>query len=282
MLTKIKILLAELSRGFSVIVAPRGTGTTVSFGIPGRAAIALLIILAVLLVGLMFSGYTYVRLALLTVEVDRLERQNDDLRSQTEKINEIRAEMAEVEEMRRWIESWAGVVPAEGVPEEGEEGVNFYAPTWPRRYSYEIMRDVYMFQTRLLPDMIIPTPGWVSRWYVEKSEGQASHPGVDIVAATGTPVRSALDGEVTFAGWDDIYGNVVYVQHNDSITTVYGHNDEMLVNEGDHVAKGEVIARVGNTGRSTAPHLHFAVLKNGIAEDPGLYVNLGHSKSQGN
>ncbi|MGD9140501.1 MAG: M23 family metallopeptidase [bacterium] len=282
MLTRLKILLAELGKGFSVIVAPRGTGTTVSFSIPGNAAIAILVILVVLLAGLAFSGYTYVRLALLTVEVERLERQNENLRAQAEKVNEIRVELARVEEMRRRIESWAGLVPAEGEVEEGEADVALYVPTWPRRYSYEIMRDVYLYQTKLLPDMIIPTAGWVSRWYVENVEGQASHPGVDIVAATGTPVRSALDGEVTFAGWDDIYGNVVRVQHNDSIVTMYGHNDEVLVEEGDRVAKGEVIARVGNTGRSTAPHLHFAVLKNGIAEDPELYVNLGHSKSQGN
>jgi murein DD-endopeptidase MepM/ murein hydrolase activator NlpD len=282
LLTRLKILLAELGKGFSVIVAPRGTGTTVSFSIPGNAAIAILVILVVLLAGLAFSGYTYVRLALLTVEVERLERQNENLRAQAEKVNEIRVELARVEEMRRRIESWAGLVPAEGEVEEGEADVALYVPTWPRRYSYEIMRDVYLYQTKLLPDMIIPTAGWVSRWYVENVEGQASHPGVDIVAATGTPVRSALDGEVTFAGWDDIYGNVVRVQHNDSIVTMYGHNDEVLVEEGDRVAKGEVIARVGNTGRSTAPHLHFAVLKNGIAEDPELYVNLGHSKSQGN
>jgi len=282
LLTRLKILLAELGKGFSVIVAPRGTGTTVSFSIPGNAAIAILVILVVLLAGLAFSGYTYVRLALLTVEVERLERQNGNLRAQAEKVNEIRVELARVEEMRRRIESWAGLVPAEGEVEEGEADVALYVPTWPRRYSYEIMRDVYLYQTKLLPDMIIPTAGWVSRWYVENVEGQASHPGVDIVAATGTPVRSALDGEVTFAGWDDIYGNVVRVQHNDSIVTMYGHNDEVLVEEGDRVAKGEVIARVGNTGRSTAPHLHFAVLKNGIAEDPELYVNLGHSKSQGN
>jgi murein DD-endopeptidase MepM/ murein hydrolase activator NlpD len=282
LLTRLKILLAELGKGFSVIVAPRGTGTTVSFSIPGNAAIAILVILVVLLAGLAFSGYTYVRLALLTVEVERLERQNGNLRAQAEKVNEIRVELARVEEMRRRIESWAGLVPAEGEVEEGEADVALYVPTWPRRYSYEIMRDVYLYQTKLLPDMIIPTAGWVSRWYVENVEGQTSHPGVDIVAATGTPVRSALDGEVTFAGWDDIYGNVVRVQHNDSIVTMYGHNDEVLVEEGDRVAKGEVIARVGNTGRSTAPHLHFAVLKNGIAEDPELYVNLGHSKSQGN
>jgi murein DD-endopeptidase MepM/ murein hydrolase activator NlpD len=95
-------------------------------------------------------------------------------------------------------------------------------------------------------------------------------------------VRCALDGEVIFAGWDDIYGNVVRVQHNDSIMTVYGHNDRILVKEGEWVTKGKVIARVGNTGRSTAPHLHFEVLKNGIAENPRLYVNLGHKEAQGN
>jgi murein DD-endopeptidase MepM/ murein hydrolase activator NlpD len=280
--TKIRIILAEINKGFSVIVAPRGTGTTVGFSIPGKMAIVLLVILGVLIIGLAFSGYTYIRLTILAMEVGRLERQNEALRVQTDKIDEIREEMAEMERMRRQIESWAGMVPTEWQPEEGEEDVYIYVPMWPRRYSYEIMRDVYRYQTKLLPDMIIPTSGWVSRWYVGNDEGEASHPGVDIVAATGTPVRSALDGEVIFSGWDEIYGNVIRVQHNDSITTVYGHNDEILVNEGERVAKGKVIARVGNTGRSTAPHLHFEVLKNGIAEDPELYVNLGHSKSQGN
>lgn len=282
MFTKIRIILAEIGRGLSVIVAPRGTGTTVSFNLPGKMAIVLLIVLGVLIIGLAFSGYTYVRLTILAMEVARLERQNEYLRAQTAKIDEIRAEMAEVDRMRRQIESWAGMAPAELEQEEGEKDIYFYVPTWPRRYSYEIMRGVYLYQTRLLPDMIIPTSGWVSRWYVEKAEGETSHPGVDIVAATGTPVRSALGGEVTFAGWDEIYGNVVRVQHNDSVATVYGHNAEVLVKEGDSVAKGEVIAKVGNTGRSTAPHLHFEVLKNGIAVDPELYVNLGHVKSQRN
>jgi murein DD-endopeptidase MepM/ murein hydrolase activator NlpD len=280
--TKAKIILAEINRGFSVIVAPRGTGTTVSFNIPGRIAVVLLVILGILMIGLAFSGYTYIRLTILAMEVARLEQHNEALRVQTDKIDEIRAEMAEVERMRHQIESWAGMVPAEWEPEEGEEDIYYYVPTWPRRYSYEIMREVYRYQTQRLPDMIVPASGWVSRWYVGKTENETSHPGVDIVAATGTPVRSALGGEVVFAGWDEVYGNVVRVQHNDSISTVYGHNDEVLVKEGDGVAKGEVIAKVGNTGRSTAPHLHFEVLKNGIAEDPELYVNLGHSKSQGN
>jgi murein DD-endopeptidase MepM/ murein hydrolase activator NlpD len=259
----------------------------VSFSVPGRIAIALSIVLGILLAGLAFSGYTYVRLAILSMDVGRLERENAVLTSQTEKIDQIRAEIAEVERMRRQIESWAGMASpepeAEGAGDGADnDGAYVYVPMWPRRYSYEIMRDVYRYQSHLLPEMIVPTPGWVSRWYIEGAEGEAMHPGVDIVAATGTPVRCALDGEITLAGWDDIYGNVVRVQHNDSISTVYGHNQKILVKEGERVAKGQVIARVGNTGRSTAPHLHFEVLKNGIAENPELYVNLGHNKPQGN
>ena len=286
MTSKIRIVLSELGKGFSVIVAPRGTGATVSFSVPGKLAIALIIILGALLAGLAFSGYTYVRLTILAMDVGRLERENAVLTSQTQKIDEIRAEIAEVEKMRRQIESWAGMASpeGEGVAEGAEEDDNayVYVPMWPRRYCYEIMRDVYLYHSHLLPDMIIPASGWVSRHYIVGAGGEPSHPGVDIVAATGTPVRSALDGEITFAGWDEVYGNLVRIEHNDSISTVYGHNDEILVKEGERVAKGAVIARVGNTGRSTAPHLHFEVLKNGIAEDPTLYVNLGHNESQGN
>lgn len=282
MFGKIRIVLSEVNRGLSVIVAPRGTGTTVSFNVPGKMAIALLVILAVLTAGLAYSGYTYVRLTILALEVGRLERENAALRSQTEKIDEIRAEIAEVERMRRKIESWAGMMSAEEEIGEPAVGAHVYVPMWPRRYSYEIMRDVYRFRSNQRPDMVIPASGWVSRWFIGEGGSETSHPGVDIVAATGTPVRCVLDGVVTFAGWDDIYGNVVRVQHNDSIATVYGHNDEMLVKEGDNVGKGEVIGRVGNTGLSTAPHLHFEVLKNGIAENPELYVNLGNSKIQDN
>ncbi len=280
-----RIILSEVSKGVSIIVAPRGTGTTVSFSVPGRVAIAVIAVVVALIAALAFSGYTYVRLATLVVELGRLERENAILRTQAEKIDEIRAQIAEVHSMRRKIESWAGVLPGSHEGEVGSESAArayIYVPMWPRRYSYEIMRGAYLHRSGLLPDMIVPTTGWVSRWFMEGEAGEAMHPGVDIVAATGTPVRCALDGEVTFAGWDDIYGNVVRVQHNDSIMTVYGHNDRILVKEGEWVTKGRVIARVGNTGRSTAPHLHFEVLKNGIAENPRLYVNLGHKEAQGN
>jgi murein DD-endopeptidase MepM/ murein hydrolase activator NlpD len=85
-------------------------------------------------------------------------------------------------------------------------------------------------------------------------------------------VRSALGGAVKAAAWDDVYGNLIEIEHDDSLSTIYGHNEKILVKEGEYVNRGQVIATVGNTGRSTAPHLHFEVLKNGKPVDPEGYV----------
>jgi murein DD-endopeptidase MepM/ murein hydrolase activator NlpD len=70
-------------------------------------------------------------------------------------------------------------------------------------------------------------------------------------------VLATAAGEVIMAGWDDIYGNMVVIRHNDSIVTLYGHNSELLVKQGDKALAGSRLALSGNTGVSTAPHLHY-------------------------
>ncbi len=97
------------------------------------------------------------------------------------------------------------------------------------------------------------------------------HEGIDIAAPSGTSVKAADSGTVTFAGWDGGYGYVVRIDHGGGIVTVYGHLSSFLVSPGDVVKKGEVIARSGNTGRSTGPHLHFEVRVNGKPQDPIRY-----------
>ena len=146
--------------------------------------------------------------------------------------------------------------------------------TWPRKYSYAIMKPVYLWNAASQTGMLRPTTGWVSRRFIDDSGEVTGHPGIDIAASMGTPVRCALDGVVKSAKWDDVYGNLIMVQHDDSLATVYGHNDKILVKEGGHVTRGEVIATVGNTGRSTAPHLHFEVVVNGEPVDPELYIDF--------
>lgn len=95
------------------------------------------------------------------------------------------------------------------------------------------------------------------------------HEGIDMAAPIGTPVLCAADGTVIYSG-DQVrgYGNMIVVKHADEVVTVYAHNSVLLVHGGDRVTVGQEIARVGDTGRSTAPHLHFEVRNRDVPQDP--------------
>jgi hypothetical protein len=97
---------------------------------------------------------------------------------------------------------------------------------------------------------------------------QSQHGGVDLAAALGTPIAAAAAGVVAFAGRWSIRGNVVVVDHGTGVHTVHAHASELLVSAGQEVASGQVLARVGSTGLSTGPHLHWELRINGVAVDP--------------
>lgn len=100
------------------------------------------------------------------------------------------------------------------------------------------------------------------------------HRGIDLAAPTGTPIAAMAAGTVTFAGWQNGYGNVVIIQHGDGTETRYAHQDTMGVSVGQEVAAGELIGTVGSTGRSTGPHLHLELRRDGDAVDPAPYLGL--------
>lgn len=102
--------------------------------------------------------------------------------------------------------------------------------------------------------------------------GSSFHDGLDIGAPEGTPIRVVEHGEVIYSDQLRGYGNMVIVRHNGGIVSVYAHNQVNLVRDGQQVARGEIIARVGSTGRVTGPHLHFEIRKNNLAQDPMLYL----------
>lgn len=98
---------------------------------------------------------------------------------------------------------------------------------------------------------------------------ESNHTGIDIAVPMGENVRSSLGGEVVFSGWHgNVYGNVVIVNHGNNIQTFYGHLSKVLVKQGEEVKQGDVIAKVGTTGLSTGPHLHFEIYVNGERVDP--------------
>jgi murein DD-endopeptidase MepM/ murein hydrolase activator NlpD len=96
----------------------------------------------------------------------------------------------------------------------------------------------------------------------------STHPGVDLGAAMGTPIPAADDGTVIQAGPRGGYGNAIEIAHADGTHTLYGHASELLVKEGDQVRKGDPIAKVGESGRATGPHLHLEVRKGGVPVNP--------------
>ena len=105
----------------------------------------------------------------------------------------------------------------------------------------------------------------------------ARHEGLDFTAMSGTPILAAADGVVTRSGWEDSYGNIVEVTHAEGFMTRYAHISKRRVAEGQRVKRGQHIADVGSTGRSTGPHLHYEVFRHGQVINPVQVVPLNHS-----
>ncbi|WP_073021315.1 peptidoglycan DD-metalloendopeptidase family protein [Clostridium intestinale] len=99
------------------------------------------------------------------------------------------------------------------------------------------------------------------------------HKGIDIAGNIGDPIKAALDGKVIEAYYSSSYGNVITIEHGNGIQTLYAHCSKLLAKEGQEVKRGDIIAKIGNTGRSTGPHLHFELKVNGSAINPIKYID---------
>lgn len=147
-----------------------------------------------------------------------------------------------------------------------------------RERSLQALRDILaqrQAQARITPS-IWPVQGEVTSGFGWRASpwgyGGDWHPGIDIAVEYGTPVVATADGEVAFSGWYSGYGKMVQIDHGDGIVTLYGHNSTLLVEVGQYVHKGQVIAYAGSTGASTGPHVHYEVRLNGTPVNPANYL----------
>jgi len=117
-----------------------------------------------------------------------------------------------------------------------------------------------------------PTKGWLSSGFGSRSspfgEGKEFHTGLDIANNSGTAVYAPGDGVVTYSGYSSANGNSIVLDHGQGITTQYGHLSKILVKRGEQIKRNQQIAKIGSTGKSTAPHLHYEVRINRIPIDP--------------
>ena len=142
-----------------------------------------------------------------------------------------------------------------------------------------------MLMTRNLQAEVMPTGrpvsrGWLSSYFGFRTDPfsgrRMHHSGVDFAGKLGSDVVAVAAGVVTNSARRSGYGNLVEINHGNGYVTRYGHNLKNLVNVGEAVKKGQIIAKMGTTGRSTGPHVHFEVMVNGQAVDPKKYIHANH------
>jgi len=149
-----------------------------------------------------------------------------------------------------------------------------------RERQMRVLRDLMV--ARRLREEVVPSgrpveKGWISSTYGWRNDPfsgrKALHKGIDFAAGYGTGVQAVAAGVVTYAGARSGYGKLVEINHGNGYATRYGHNRKVLVEEGQRVKKGDKIATIGSTGRSTGPHVHFEVLRNGRVVNPTEYIH---------
>ena len=144
--------------------------------------------------------------------------------------------------------------------------------------SLQELQAYFQDQKSLLASVpsVWPTRGWVTSDFGSRLDPYTServmHAGLDIAGPHGKEIVSPSDGTVVFAGLEGGYGNVLVIDHGYGIKTRYGHLSFIKVKSGERVKRGDVVAAMGNTGRSTGPHLHYEVRVNGIAQNPRKFI----------
>ena len=141
-----------------------------------------------------------------------------------------------------------------------------------RNMNFLSITDEFLRQKKVFESgpNILPVDGWISRGFNTLSDvsNAKKHLGTDIAAAINSPIHASGPGIVIFAGWKNDFGFMIEIDHGYGFVSRYGHCSQLLVKRGDLVERSQTIALVGSSGRSSAPHLHFEILKDGKRLDP--------------
>ena len=254
----------------TILVQTDGSLETRQLRMPRWAARALLtggIIFAGLIV---LAGAFYVPLMRTAARVPGLERRVARLEAENARIADLARALdsADVRYARLRAMIGADIVPDPLVRASG-------APIAPA-LNARVIGTVHRADGATTPKhWPLDEPGYVTRGQVGTAGADDAHPGLDIAVPVGTLVRATAAGLVAEAGEDPEYGTFVLLQHADEYQSMYGHLSRLVVRAGQRVMAGEVIGLSGNTGNSTAPHLHFEVRKKGLVVDPLTLVKEG-------
>jgi murein DD-endopeptidase MepM/ murein hydrolase activator NlpD len=298
-----------LLKRYHIVVFKDSQGRSNKFSLRGYAFLFVAVLLAGLLAGNAYFLKFYSDHHFLRREADRSEKviqeQKVQLLSITNKLKEMEKDLSRVRDFNTKLRVMINMdqtrmdeVTALG-GSENQEFSEGYLPL----YRQELLaRKMHNFLDQLRTDTrmeevrqqdliaainarrellastpsIWPTKGWISSGFGYRTSPftgkREFHKGLDISGPSGTPIYAPATGKVTFSGTDGAYGLTVILNHGNGITTRYAHLNRLAVKNGQSVARGELIGLMGNSGRSTGPHLHYEVRLNGVFVNPERFI----------
>ncbi|MDR7305654.1 M23 family metallopeptidase [Rhodoferax saidenbachensis] len=228
---------------------------------------------------------------------DRYMRENIEVLAK--KLGEMQAKMLQLESLGERVSGLAGVNPADIKIKPGQGGALVNGRDLTLQELDATLADLDLLanqrtdvmtviESRLfeqkIKKMMVPTQapvhdanlGSTFGWRIDPITGRSAlHTGLDFPSEPGTPIYSAAGGVVVTQEFHSQYGNMVEIDHGNDLITRYAHASKVFVKKGDLIKRGQKIAEVGTTGRSTGPHLHFEVLVQGVPQDPQKFLNAG-------
>jgi murein DD-endopeptidase MepM/ murein hydrolase activator NlpD len=283
---------------YTIMFIPEGNAKTFSMHIHRNIVYSLAAFLVVFFVGFILlvvkSGEIAAKLQLVYL----LSSENKQLKEENKTIRFISTKIDEIEQMSRYLQRLAAATSTD--PKKGMLAFSKTASSDEAVFAKDNMDELLdNMRTSSGADTKIPSKrtetseqylmaipniqpvveGWITRRFsMVGSDTSTAHNGVDYAATQGTLIRATAPGVVDEVSNDRYFGLLLTIKHGYAFSTRYGHCSQILVAKGDHVERGQTIALVGNTGRSSAPHLHYEVLKDGKNVDPIKYVFSESSK----
>ena len=230
---------------------------------------------------------------------DRFMRENLDVMAK--RLGEMQAKMLQLDALGQRVSGLAGVNPAEIKSTLGSGGALVGGRSLTMQELQATLADLdnitdqrvdlmTLLESRLfdqkIKKLMMPTQppvvggvlGSSFGWRIDPVNGQSAlHTGLDFPSSIGTPILAAAGGVVVAQEYHPAYGNMLEIDHGNDLITRYGHASKVLVKKGDLIKRGQKIAEVGSTGRSTGPHLHFEVLVQGVFQDPQKFLTAGQN-----
>jgi len=241
------------------MIIPDGTGARREFRMRSWLLRTLLLLLGAIIIGIVLFAAFYGQVLERAAITERVQAENERLQRYQYKVQLLEMNLQQAREIVGRLTELAGIeyvfppMPSDSAI-LGDNEPNPVVMARPPDADFNYPHG-------------LPLNGTISQQFQIK-DPERYHPGVDIACRIGTPVLSTANGTVTSADYDSVYGNVLIVQNSDTIETLYGHNDTILVHPGQEVLAGSRVALSGNTGISTAPHLHYEVRLKGEPINP--------------